>query len=1213
MANLRITLFGQFRASSESKQLEFHASTGHLLAYLALSSGKLIPRSRIAGTLWPNLLEDRARANLSTSVWRLRQALSRQGVGFEPIRVSDLVVGLDPDFCDVDLDVFRRDCIAFGASANTLDTLARAAHAAELYRGDLLEDWDLDWCRLEREQLRQRYVQTLRALAEGFERFRRYDLALRFASRATEAEPSDEPAQRALIRLLVRSGDKTSAATQYRRFAGYVRSELGVEPDKQTSALLDEIRDSSSSARLEDSLQVRAAPCLGDVPLIGRVEELQQICTLLDASKTGAGSSVLILGEAGIGKSRLADWVMEEWAARGGRMARGRCIEFNDPIPYQPILDAVGSVADLSGMTDFAHWGTSLSPAFRDDGTSDAASEGKKAESSWPVGKLRLFGWLLAKLQAAGRPRPLLIVIEDLQWATAATVDFLAYLVEHARNIGLLVLLTARTSGSKANCDVVQKISRYCTTTMRLGPLDPTETTALVHALLREPPTSPPLAKFIYEETEGNPLFIVETIRLFQQQVNLSAGALKIKTFDGLRGPVLSPRIPDGVRSAVEQRLQLIDSAALRVTRIASVLGRAFDEELLSMVVSTGANRLSKAIDRLLRAGIFEREDAGYRFAHDKIRAVCYEKLPARLRKVYHARAAAALCQMPELSVHRLAWHQDLAGQWSLATASWVRAGDDAMKVHAHEEALNAYQRAIECARRDEELDFEAAAEQKIQLLLRCDKAFGALGRPSDRKKTLDQIDASCDLASRPALRAEWFIRRALLEHHIGNCTSAVGLARKAWGIARQEDDIQLEVEALHVLAQALYRVERFQRSLAVLRLALKRIGHRGSTSKVIVLMHMAAVQSVLGDFESAARNIERARKICIELGLQTEYFQVISWQALVDKWTGNVRGCRSRLAEALRLANEANDAVYAARVTFQLAALDALEGNVGEALRRLRRALVACRALGYARTETFCLNEVAYSVGRLLGNHSWAWHAAARALRLPATLESRYLSWMCRDSQAMVLMEQGRLDDAATAIDDALRLMHCSSTALAPAMSFCESLARRGMIRLAMGDPCRALKDLEAARRTQVQMGHRLLLVDTLTSLGRVYAILGDADSALQLSNDALTLLVEIGYANHQPQRIYWHHYLILEQFNREPRLQYLKQAVELIRTQAATVSKAQALRFQRDVRLNREILEAWEQHRHELQPDAHNESATTLTLAPVTLVSARPAIYSI
>lgn len=173
-----------------------------------------------------------------------------------------------------------------------------------------------------------------------------------------------------------------------------------------------------------------------------------------------------------------------------------------------------------------------------------------------------------------------------------------------------------------------------------------------------------------------------------------------------------------------------------------------------------------------------------------------------------------------------------------------------------------------------------------------------------------------------------------------------------------------------------------------------------------------------------------------------------------------------------------------------------------------------------------------------------------------------------------MVLFDMGRFREALAKVEEVLRLHDLAGNSLGPSE---ESLARRGAIHLELGNLSAAVADLENARDRQTRMGDRLVRVDTLTYLGMAYARLGDADRALATSAEAVALLEEMGWANYQPQRAFYHHYLILKAFNLTPRLPYLQRAVEFIDLQASTLSRAQARRFRQGVRLNRQILDEW------------------------------------
>ncbi|HET8579787.1 MAG TPA: AAA family ATPase, partial [Nitrospiraceae bacterium] len=936
----------------------------------------------------------------------------------------------------------------------------------------------------------------MHALSEGFEQRGRDDLAIVYARRAAQADPLHEAFQRSLMRLLYRTGDKASAVTEFNRFAQLAKSELGVEPDRETIALVREIRQPSppfgSSETLKPVAPISIRP--ERIPLVGRDTERLELNTLLDSAMAARGGGVLLVGEAGIGKSKLADWVIEEWAARGGAAGRGRCIEFNDPVPYQPLLDALGSFVDEGDLTGFVSGDGRPTAHFLDETVGRTVGQPAASEELWPPGKLRLFAGLCACLEDASQRRPLLAVIEDLQWADASTVDFLAYLLERARNMRLAVLLTSRTAGAARHAPYLERLSRHCSGTMRLGRLTMPETIRLVKFLLDSAYVSPDIAKWVYAETEGHPLFVVETLRLLHRQSDFGAPGSKSSTdSDRSLFPGQSDRIPDGVRSAVEQRLALIESDVLRVVQIASVLGRSFDDELLGAVVGVRRNRLSRTILHLLREGLLEREGAGYRFTHDKIRAICYESLPLRSRRAFHGRAAAALVQAPDVPVHQLAWHQSSAGQWNLAATSWEQAGDHARRVHAYEEALRAFGHAITCTWKDAATTEERELRE-ADLLVKSDEVLETLGRPADRRGVLERLGVLSRKGARDALRARWLVRRALLEEHVANFQTAGTLARRAWYIGRIAGDASVQFEGLRVLARAMYQCGRFQRSLAISRLALGRVAGQRSRAIVTALWQAASTCYLTGNYALAASFLERGMRISTELELDEESHYVMFGRAILEKFAGEIRASRACLVKVMQFAKQHGDALLLARASPHRSSVDAYEGRLGDALRSLRAGILASRSTGHFRTHVSCLNEVANGVGRLLGNFQWAWDASNHALNLSGAADKLLIRAMCRDSQAALLIDEGRIDEAAVVIDEVLRLQEQGKGSFGPAQEY---LARRGAIRLELGNLTGAIADLEQAKSVQVRVGVRSALVDTLTYLSMAYAKLGYADRA--------------------------------------------------------------------------------------------------------------------
>lgn len=1185
MAKLEIHLLGRFAVVSKTGPVDLKARPAQLLAYLALTGGRAIPRTRAAGALWPDLPEERARANLSTVAWRLRGVLGSHGLPTDVLVATATSVGLNMDLCDIDVEQFRQGVLRPGQTEAGLEHLSRTIDALRHYKGDLLEDWDVEWCQLERESLKQCLVSSLQALAEGFARRGRQDLAVEYARRAAEADPFNEPAQRSLMKLLIRAGDKPAAASQFRRFARLARSELGVEPDAETISLLEEMRR-PTHVGIGGDARIPAAPAIQPdrAPLMGRSDERQVAAALLDAAVAGSGGGLLLAGEAGIGKSRFAEWVAEEWAARGGAALRGRSIEFNEPVPYQPVLDALSAFLDSDDVSRFVGRDGSVRPTSSFDDPAGSTGD----PSPGPHGKLRLFNWLQAPLEEASRKRPVLVMIEDLQWADTGTVDFLAHLLERIKHMRIVALLTARPVGTRPVHDsILERLARHCTAVLRLGPLSEVETGELIRALLEGHSLSADLVARIFAESEGNPLFVIETLRLLQQQPREPLPG----RFPGLEpeSPLRTEMaIPDGVRTAIQQRLILLDPTARQVAEMASVLGRSFDEELLAMVNKGSRNRLSRSVGCLLKHGIFQRENTGYHFSHDKIRAICYESLPAHLRRMYHSRAATVLMQWPDIPMHRLAWHQHSAGQWNSAAASWVQAGDRARGFYAYEEAVQAYKASIACVRRDITRGSGEKILDEALLLAKTDEVLEMLGRPEDRVVLLGRMGALCRRHPNPRLLSVWLTRSAQLQEHFGRFDLAAGLARRAWVNSRAARDTGDEAQALRVLAWMLNRAGRHRRSLAVSQLALRRTGNANAPLRIAILRQAATVHAKTGNYASASACLQSARSISAESGDSSEARFVSMTEAVVLKWTGNLTASRANLLEGLRFAEEIHDPTTAARVTLQLATLDALEASLGNAVRRLRKARVSGQTTGHSRTVMACRNEIANSVGRLIGNYRWAWDASKRALELSITAGNRLLIAVCKDSQAQLHLDHHNADAAAGLVNEVLRLFDLEGHSGDPYGPFLESLAKRGIIALHRGNHAQAVAGLEQARDIQARVGERLMLPDTLSYLALAYAGLRDADRAIATSNEALGLLAEIGHANLQPQRIFWHHFRILAEFNLELRLPFLRRAVEFIDAQAATLSPAQQVRLRRDVPLNREIQEAWERHGHACEPPA-------------------------
>jgi DNA-binding SARP family transcriptional activator len=393
---LRIRLLGELSVEVDGRVLE-HIASGRaraLLAWLALHPG-LHPRSRVASQFWPDILEESARASLRTTLTTLRRELGESAAGC--IVADRERVGIeDGPGLWVDVREFAR-----------LVALHRGAEALELCHGELLSDLDDDWVLEERDRHRQSVGEVLAALGAAAEEAGDLQLATRYSREEVALDPLSEDAARALIRRLARTGDRATAVASYRTLRAALRRDLGIEPSVQTRALVQEIQsEAPSSAGAAPPPALPGALTRADSgPLVGRGDALARLRQAWRQASAGDAGMVTVVGEAGVGKTRLIAAFAVEAQRGGATVLAGRCFE-DRVAPYGPFAEAlrqrIASSAPASGWVaaELARLLPELAPAHAD------------AEGDPRSARYRLFEAVALVLAEAARDRPVLLVIE---------------------------------------------------------------------------------------------------------------------------------------------------------------------------------------------------------------------------------------------------------------------------------------------------------------------------------------------------------------------------------------------------------------------------------------------------------------------------------------------------------------------------------------------------------------------------------------------------------------------------------------------------------------------------------------------------------------------------------------------------------------------------------------------------------------------------------
>jgi len=683
---LRISLLGGFelRLGTDIVSLE-SGRMRSLLAWLALHIGAPQPRQRISSALWPESAEQQARTNLRNLLHQLRRAV--------PL-IDDYLVSTATTLewrvdarINVDVGEFELALSTLRADPKGSREAAALEAALALYTGPLLPDHYEGWLEEHRSRLARMHHAGQEALVERFLEQENYEGALRTADRILLDEPLNERAHRTRIACLTRLGDRAGAVRAYHECETRLSGEVGVTPSRATKEAYEEALDPENTRSEAREQEIQPIPFVAarDGPLVGRSAERAALQRLwLNTLESHAGMA-WVTGEPGIGKTRLVQSVAEWIGRQGSIVLEARAYETHGALAYGPVIAWLRSrllaafISQADGVV--RHELGRLLPELRhaDAPESDPYMESERRQ--------RIHDAVLHVLSMP--PVPCALVLDDLHWADSETIDLLHAIVMRSQQ-PLLVLATVRLEEVEPDEPLMRIGTRLAEAgrldRVHLQPLGRRDTALLASDLCGTVPTEIQV-EALYRETEGNPLFIVETVR--------SGGPW------GARGEAgaTSPRI----RAVIEARLALLSPEGMIVIRVAATIGRAFTLPLLVLVSPLSEGATLRGIDEAWRRGLVrEREDGGYDFSHEKIREVAYRITSPVRRREYHQRIAGTLAHAwtkggaaPDVTLDQIALHHDRGGEFAEAVDWYGRAARASVDVSALTIARRLFERAL--------------------------------------------------------------------------------------------------------------------------------------------------------------------------------------------------------------------------------------------------------------------------------------------------------------------------------------------------------------------------------------------------------------------------------------------------------------------------------------------------------------------------------------
>ena len=633
-----------------------------LLARLALDANRTVAVQRLIDDLWGDAVPDSAAKMVQIYVSQLRKVLPD---GILHTRAPGYLIELEPDAVDATRFAALRAEGRAALGAGDAETASlRLSEALALWRGPALAEFSEPFAGTEAAHLEEMRLVCLEERIEADVARGLHADVVGELEALVARHPLRESLHRQLTLALYRTGRQAEALAAYERYRHQLDEELGIEPSAVLKALQRQILNQDPRLDADTPAPPRARAPRREL-FVGRAGELER----LEAALEVAGTTLFVAGPAGIGKTRLTAELAERASARGTTVLAGRCIQLvGTGVPYLPLVDALRPLrGSLTGLRELPR----LVPDLADGAGAPVAAA--RADS-----RLALFEEVLAVLGAA---EPVVLVLEDLQWADESTLDLVAFLAHAIRRRRILLLGTYRSDELRAG-DHLHRLATGLASagagdTLMLEPLPQHDVEALIAATSAQPLPAE-LVAGIAARSEGNPFFARE----------LLAAAARGET-----------ALPPVLRDALLGHIAVLGPDAAAVLRVAAAAGRDVSYGLLAAVLPFGELQLAGALRDAVEHDVLVADQAAsaFRFRHALFAEAVYGTLLPGEREVLHERLARTLTDAPGgAEAAEAAQHWAAAGRPVEALEASLRAARAAEAVSGLTEALRHVERVLE-------------------------------------------------------------------------------------------------------------------------------------------------------------------------------------------------------------------------------------------------------------------------------------------------------------------------------------------------------------------------------------------------------------------------------------------------------------------------------------------------------------------------------------
>lgn len=806
---------GGVQLEQQNQPIQLGTKQVMLIAYLAVTK-RPFSRAHLVEVFWPDTDPAQSRRWLSDTLYRIRQRL---GDNFLVIQKEQ--IALNSEAClEVDIWAFQQHA----QSKHPTDWQT----AVSLYQGDLLPEFAEDWVLEKRIYLQEIYFATLLRLARHAESIDDFQTAQQCFQTLKQTDPLQENATRGLMRTFAKQGQFQDALRVYQQLCQQLESLLQVEPTQPTQTLAAQLQK-----ELELQTAVKQRPT--QHPLVGRIQERAQLLSQLDQAFRGNGRISTVLGEAGMGKTRLLQSLAEAAAWRGWQISWGVGEEFGHPAPYAPFADALVDALPTPRQQQLTQL---IQPSALDLIQNTFLSPNPTINEM--VSSQNLQQAIYQTLHGLQQITPHLLILDDVQWADSAIWSLLSYLQPLLNEQRLFILLAGRIDALRQQETAWQSLQTWeqaGETVIHLRGLD--KDALLELATYQNKAVSPQDLTELQQASGGNPLL-----------------ALTLMSMDSVtyRSKSLS--------DFTVQQLTAVSEPAQLALQTASVLGFKIEYALWETILTQiDAVDLPQLAGELEQAHLIQLTGDVYQFAHDTLRAAVYNSIPPQRRQRIHQNVLSQLRNIPHESALKLTYHAEQAGDYQATAQYALIAGLDALQRFSYETAVSMLSKAIE------NLDPDDLANQYDARYGRV-RAHDILAQRQAQQEDLAQLHHIAKQLNDPAKITQVHAINGRYSYTLGHLDEALEHSKQALNLAKAANNLAQQATLYHQLGQILReqgKTELAHNNIQKANTLYKQIADRhGQAITIDILGGLAWAQ---GDYEKAIEHHAHAAQLFHNMG----------------------------------------------------------------------------------------------------------------------------------------------------------------------------------------------------------------------------------------------------------------------------------------------------------------------------------------------------------